>query len=40
MSPNFFCLYLDVLLFALPSHVTEPPSSHESGHTFVDDLLY
>ena len=40
ISPIFFCLYLNVLLFALPSHVTAPPSPHESGHAFVDDLLY
>ena len=40
MSPILFCLYLSVLLFALPSHVTAPPSPHESGHAFVDDLLY
>ena len=40
MSPILFCLYLNVLLFALPSHVTAPPSPHESGHAFVDDLLY
>ena len=39
-SPNLICLYLNVLLFALPSHVTAPPSTHESGHAFVDDLLY
>ena len=40
MSPILFCLYLNVLLFALPSHVKAPPSPHESGHAFVDDLLY
>ena len=40
MSPILFCLYLNVLLFALPSHVTAPPSSHDSGHAFVDDLLH
>ena len=40
MSPILFCLYLKVLLFALPSHVTAPPSPHESDHAFVDDLLY
>ena len=40
MSPILFCLYLNVLLFALPSHVTAPPSPHESGHAFVDNLLY
>ena len=40
MSPILFCLYLNVLLFALPSYVTAPPSPHESGHAFVDDLLY
>ena len=40
MSPILFCLYLNVLLSALPSHVTAPPSPHESGHAFVDDLLY
>ena len=40
MSPILFCLYLNVLLFALPSHVTGPPSQNESGHAFVDDLLY
>ena len=40
LSPILFCLYLNVLLFALPSHVTAPPSPHESGHAFVDDLLY
>ena len=40
MSSILFCLYLNVLLFALPSHVTAPPSSNESGHAFVDDLLY
>ena len=40
MSPILFCLYLNVLLFALPSHVTASPSSHDSGHAFVDDLLY
>ena len=40
MSPILFCLYLNVLLFALPSHVTVPPSPYESGHAFVDDLLY
>ena len=40
MVPILFCLYLNVLLFALPSHVTAPPSSHESGNAIVDDLLY
>ena len=40
MSPIVFCLYLNVLLFVLPSHVTAPPSPQESGHAFVDDLLY
>ena len=40
MSPILFCLYLNVLLFALPSHVTAPPPRDESGHAFVDDLLY
>ena len=40
MSPILFGLNLNVLLFALPSHVTAPPSPHESGHAFVDDLLY
>ena len=40
MSPNLFCLYLNVLLFTLRSHVTAPPSPEVSGHTFVDDLLY
>ena len=40
MSPILFCPYLNVLLFALPSHVTAPPSPHEQGHAFVDDLLY
>ena len=40
MSPILLCLYLNVLLFALPSHVTAPPSPHESGHAFVDDPLY
>ena len=40
MSPILFCLYLNVLLFALPSHVTAPPSPHESGHAFADDLIY
>ena len=39
-SPILFCPYLNVLLFALPSHVTAPPSPHESGLAFVDDLLY
>ena len=40
MSPILFCLYLNVLLFALLYHVMAPPSPHESGHAFVDDLLY
>ena len=40
MSPILFCLYPNVLLFALPSHGTAPPSPHEPGHAFVDDLLY
>ena len=40
MSPILFCPYLNVLLFALPPHVTAPPSPHESAHTFVDDLPY
>ena len=40
MSPTLSCLYLQVLLFPLPYRVTAPPSSHESGHAFVDDLLY
>ena len=40
MSPTLFRLYLNVLLFVLPSHFTAPPSSHESGHAFVADLLY
>ena len=40
MSPILFCLYLNVLLFALPSHVTAARSRHESGHAFVDDLPY
>ena len=40
MSPVLFCLYLNVLLFGLPSHVAAPPSSKQSGHAFVDDLLY
>ena len=40
MSPILFCLYLNVLLLALPSHVTAFPSSHKSGHAFVDDLPY
>ena len=40
MLPILFCLYWNDLLFALPSQVTAPPSSHESGHAFVDDLLY
>ena len=40
MSLILFGLYLNVLLFALPSHVTAPSSPHESGHAFVDDLLY
>ena len=40
MSPILFCLYFKGLLFTLPSHVTAPPSSHNAGHAFVDDLLY
>ena len=40
MSPILFCHYLNVLLFALPSHVTAPPSPKESGQAFVDDLFY
>ena len=40
MSPILCCLYLNMLLFALPSYVTTPPSPRESGHAFVDDLLY
>ena len=40
MSPILFCLYQNVLLFALPSHVTAPPPPQESGHAFVDDPLY
>ena len=40
MSHILFCLYLNVLLFALPSHVGAPASPHESGHAFVDDLHY
>ena len=40
MPPVLFCLYLNVLLFALPCHVTAPPSRHESGQAFVNDLLY
>ena len=40
MSPILLCIYLNVLFFALPSHVTATPSPHESGHAFVDDLLY
>ena len=40
MSPILLCLYLNVLLFDLPSDVTAPPSPQDSGHAFVDDLLY
>ena len=40
MSPILFCLYLNVLLFALPSHVMASPSPHKSGHAFIDNLLY
>ena len=40
MSPILFCLYLNVLRFALLFHVTAPPSPHKSGHALVDDLLY
>ena len=40
MLTIFFRPYLNVLRFALPSHVTAAPSPHKSAHTFVADLLY
>ena len=40
MSPTLFCLYLNVLLVALSSYVSTPPSPRKPGHAFMDDLLY
>ena len=33
-------LYVNVLLFAVPHHLSTPITQHESSHAFVDDLLY
>ena len=32
-------LYVNVLLFAVPHHLSTPITQHESSHAFVDDLL-
>ena len=40
MSPTLLCLYQNVLLFALPSYVSTPPSPRKSRHAFMDDLLH
>ena len=33
-------LYVNVLLFAVPHHLSTSITQHESSHAFVDDLLY
>ena len=40
LSPILFVLYVNVLLFAVPHHLSTPITQHESSHAFVDDLLY
>ena len=40
LSQILFVLYVNVLLFAVPHHVSTPITQHESSHAFVDDLLY
>ena len=40
MSPILFVFYVNVLLFAVPHHLSTPITQHESSHAFVDDLLY
>ena len=40
LSPILFMLYVNVLLFAVPHHLSTPITQHESSHAFVDDLLY
>ena len=40
LSPILFVLYVNVLLFAVPHHLSTPITQHESSHVFVDDLLY
>ena len=39
LSPILFVLYVNVLLFAVPHHLSTPITQHESSHAFVDDLL-
>ena len=40
LSPILFVLYVNVLLFAFPHHLSTSITQHESSHAFVDDLLY
>ena len=40
LSSLLFVLYVNVLLFAVPHHLSTPITQHESSHAFVDDLLY
>ena len=40
LSPILFVLYVNVLLFAVPHHLSTCITQHESSHAFVDDLLY
>ena len=40
LSPILFVLYVNVLSFAVPHHLSIPITRHESSHAFVDDLLY
>ena len=40
LSPILFVLYVNILLFAVPHHLSTPITQHESSRAFVDDLLY
>ena len=40
LSPILFVLYVNVLLFAVPHHLSTPITQHESSHAFVNDLQY
>ena len=40
LSAILFVLYVNILLFAVPHHLSTPITQHESSHAFVDDLLY
>ena len=40
LSLILFVLYVNVLFFAVPHHLSTPITQYESSHAFVDDLLY